>query len=81
MTFTYETSDGNDAWLVAFRIEFGRRSHKVTVTARRKNGRRVLRMPEDRLHITKLLDFDMWPQFAQDAFSMGEGTTTERLFS
>ena len=75
VTWTTEVVDGGKLWLIAFRIEFGRRSHKVSVTARPKGSRTQYRMPHDKGHIVKLLPEDMWPQFAQDFFTQGEEST------
>ena len=75
---TTEVKEGERTWLVAFRIEFGRRSHKVSVTAKPKGSRTQYRMPHDKGHIVKLLPFDMWPEFAQSFFTQGEEQTRQQ---
>ena len=77
MKWTTEIQKENELWKLTFDIEFGKRSHKVFVTARKQGSRRVLRMPQDRDYIVRLLDYDMWPAFAQSFFTTGEGPTQQ----
>ena len=75
--WTTEIQKGSELWRLTFDIEFGKRSHKVFVTARKQGSRRVLRMPQDRDYIVRLLDYDMWPEFAQSFFTKGEGSSQQ----
>ena len=81
VTFSTRIQHGNEEWKLSFRIEFGKRSHKVFVTAGKQGSRASLRMPRDRDRIVQLLPYDMWPEFAQSFFAQGEEQTqSERLF-